>query len=170
MLGDSSEKSKNPLKKAMRRRNTKAVAFSAPTYIEASDVEYSSDDESDDGGFFIDDQEPADTEADDTQQATTKIWSLSLSGRKHKRRRILRRKSQRLKTARKLTDIPLRCASRTKNTWSPKVRRCRPSFILRPKWFTDCLQMVLLAGREMALYGIRIRSSRMTQPNRKRYP
>lgn len=68
MLGDSSEKSKNPLKKAMRRRNTKAVAFSAPTYIEASDVEYSSDDESDDGGFFIDDQEPADTEADDTQQ------------------------------------------------------------------------------------------------------
>lgn len=68
MLGDSSEKSKNPLKKAMRRRNTKTVAFSAPTYIEASDNEFSSDDESDDGGFFIDDQEPLEAEAEDTQE------------------------------------------------------------------------------------------------------
>lgn len=59
MLGDSSEKSKNPLKKAMRRRNAKAVAFSAPTYIEASDVEYSTDEEIDEGGFFIDDEERA---------------------------------------------------------------------------------------------------------------
>lgn len=45
MLGDSMEKSKNPLKKAMRRRNAKTVQFAAPTYVEASDYEYSSEEE-----------------------------------------------------------------------------------------------------------------------------
>jgi len=45
MLGDNTEKSRNPLKKAMRRRNAKTVQFCAPTYVEASDVEYSTDEE-----------------------------------------------------------------------------------------------------------------------------
>lgn len=45
MLGDSPEKTKNPLKKAMRRRNAKTVQFAAPTYVEASDYDYSSDEE-----------------------------------------------------------------------------------------------------------------------------
>ncbi|KAK7565116.1 hypothetical protein JOL62DRAFT_211673 [Phyllosticta paracitricarpa] len=45
MLGDTTEKSKNPLKKAMRRRNTKTVQFTAPTYVEASEYEYSTDEE-----------------------------------------------------------------------------------------------------------------------------
>lgn len=49
MLGDNPEKSKNPLKKAMRRRNAKTVQFTAPTYYEPSDYEYSDeDDEGDD--------------------------------------------------------------------------------------------------------------------------
>ncbi|KAJ5727812.1 hypothetical protein N7493_005632 [Penicillium malachiteum] len=56
MLGDNSEKSKNPLKKAMRRRNAKTVNFAPPTYIEASDVEFSSDDDSEHGDFFNDDE------------------------------------------------------------------------------------------------------------------
>lgn len=47
MLSDNAEKSKNPLKKAMRRRNAKTVTFTAPTYVEASDYDYSSDEESD---------------------------------------------------------------------------------------------------------------------------
>jgi hypothetical protein len=49
MLGDKDlgEKSKNPLKKAIRRRGTKTVTFSAPTYVEASDVDYSTDEEID---------------------------------------------------------------------------------------------------------------------------
>ena len=51
MLGDNPEKSKNPLKKAMRRRNAKTVQFSAPTYYEPSDNDYSSDDEGEDGQF-----------------------------------------------------------------------------------------------------------------------
>lgn len=45
MLGDTTEKSKNPLKKAMRRRNTKTVQFTAPTYVEASEYEYSTEEE-----------------------------------------------------------------------------------------------------------------------------
>lgn len=45
MLGDNPEKSKNPLKKAMRRRNAKTVQFTAPQYFEPSDLEYSDDEE-----------------------------------------------------------------------------------------------------------------------------
>lgn len=56
MLGDNSEKSKNPLKKAMRRRNAKTVNFTSPTYIEASDVEYSTDEDDEHGDFFNDDE------------------------------------------------------------------------------------------------------------------
>lgn len=40
-LTDDPGKSKNPLKKAMRRRNAKKVDFSPPTYHEASEVEWS---------------------------------------------------------------------------------------------------------------------------------
>ena len=47
MLGDTTEKSKNPLKKAMRRRNAKTVTFGGLNYVEASDYEYSSDEEED---------------------------------------------------------------------------------------------------------------------------
>lgn len=45
MLSDNAEKTKNPLKKAMRRRNAKTVQFAAPTYVEPSDYEYSSDED-----------------------------------------------------------------------------------------------------------------------------
>jgi hypothetical protein len=51
MLGDTGEKSKNPLKKAIRRRNAKTVAFAPPTYVEASDYDYSSDEGGDDELF-----------------------------------------------------------------------------------------------------------------------
>ena len=69
MLGDNSEKSKNPLKKAMRRRNAKTVNFAPPTYIEASDVEYSSDEDSERGDFFNDDEtETVESEEGDGQE------------------------------------------------------------------------------------------------------
>ncbi|KAF2225810.1 hypothetical protein BDZ85DRAFT_316942 [Elsinoe ampelina] len=45
MLGDNAERSKNPLKKAMKRRQTKTVQFAAPTYVEASDYDYSDEEE-----------------------------------------------------------------------------------------------------------------------------
>ena len=47
MLGDTAEKSKNPLKKAMRRRNAKTVQFAPPTYVEAVEIDYSSDEDID---------------------------------------------------------------------------------------------------------------------------
>lgn len=52
MLGDNPEKSKNPLKKAMRRRNAKTVNFAPPTYYEPEAREWSDEDgeeEADDG-------------------------------------------------------------------------------------------------------------------------
>jgi hypothetical protein len=47
MLGDNPEKSKNPLKKAMRRRNAKTVQFAAPQYFEPSDFDYSDEEDED---------------------------------------------------------------------------------------------------------------------------
>ena len=63
MLGDTGEKPKNPLKKAMRRRNAKTVQFAPPTYVEASDYDYSSDEGGDElfGGA---DPNQAKTQAD----------------------------------------------------------------------------------------------------------
>lgn len=68
MLGDNSEKSKNPLKKAMRRRNAKSVSFSSPTYIEASDVDYDTEEEMEEGDFFDHDEESSRGEDDDDVQ------------------------------------------------------------------------------------------------------
>ncbi|PYH44336.1 uncharacterized protein BP01DRAFT_80392 [Aspergillus saccharolyticus JOP 1030-1] len=64
MLGDNSEKSKNPLMRAVRRRTTKNVQFAPPTYIEASDIEYSSDEDLDDAASF-DEEDGTRAEADD---------------------------------------------------------------------------------------------------------
>lgn len=44
MLGDQPEKTKNPLKTAMKRRK-KNVAFAAPTYVDYSDIDYSTEEE-----------------------------------------------------------------------------------------------------------------------------
>lgn len=56
MLGDEEEKKPgnplNPLKKAMRRRNAKTVQFAAPSYVEPSDVEYSTDEEDGNGEYI----------------------------------------------------------------------------------------------------------------------
>src|SRR5271156_5338991 len=49
MLGDNPEKSKNPLKKAMRRRNEKRVQFSAPQYFEPFEFDYSDEEEEEEG-------------------------------------------------------------------------------------------------------------------------
>ena len=63
MLGDNPERSKNPLKKAMRRRNAKQVQFTAPIYFEASDVEYSTEEEDEgEGEYFQQGEEGADTQ------------------------------------------------------------------------------------------------------------
>ena len=64
MLGDNPEKSKNPLKKAMRRRNAKTVQFTAPTYFEASDVDYSTEEEEEgERDYFTQDEEGTDPQS-----------------------------------------------------------------------------------------------------------
>ena len=70
MLGDNTEKSKNPLKKAMRRRNAKTVQFSAPTYYEPSEYEYSDEEEEgeDDTLDQIGDENPEESEAIEDRQ------------------------------------------------------------------------------------------------------
>jgi hypothetical protein len=75
MLGDNPEKSKNPLKKAMRRRNAKTVQFAPPTYYEPSDYEYSDEEdepEGDDARAEQADVDPADDDdPDDVAQDAT---------------------------------------------------------------------------------------------------
>ncbi|KKY19391.1 putative sh3 domain [Phaeomoniella chlamydospora] len=65
MLGDNPEKSKNPLKKAMRRRNAKTVQFAAPTYHEPAEIDYSDEEE----GFDEDSEAAEQGEQTGTTQA-----------------------------------------------------------------------------------------------------
>jgi hypothetical protein len=52
MLGDQADKPKNVLKKAIMRRAAKTVTFAAPTYVEASDVDYSTEEEDAEGDYY----------------------------------------------------------------------------------------------------------------------
>ncbi|KAK2755080.1 hypothetical protein FQN54_006609 [Arachnomyces sp. PD_36] len=82
MLGDNAEKSKNPLKKAMRRRNAKTVTFSAPTYFEPSDVEYSTEEEeAGDEEFFEDEDGITQDSQEDTQADNMTVEPLRLKPR-----------------------------------------------------------------------------------------
>lgn len=66
MLSDAPEKSRNPLKKAMKRHNGKKVQFTAPTYVEASDIEYSTEEEEEEGeGEYL----PNEAERSETQES-----------------------------------------------------------------------------------------------------
>ena len=167
MLGDNSEKSKNPLKKAMRRRNAKAVAFTAPTYIEASDVEYSTDEEADEGGFFLDDEE------------TTTGGDMDDAHEAHDEDIVV----EPLRPKPKETEEPENVQeSQESERHTPETQHSNEEFLDAegnnachppPKNTKDLLtlwQMVLSADPEMALCGIRIPSSRMTRLNQRRFP
>ncbi len=70
MLGDEEEKrqghSLNPLKKAIKRRNMRTVQFTAPSYVEPSDVEYSTEEEGEgDDGYLGQEQDSAATQSND---------------------------------------------------------------------------------------------------------
>ena len=68
MLGDNAEKSKNPLKKAMRRRNAKTVTFSSPTYFETYEDEYSSEEDEDKDQLFEDEEVTSRASSQQTQE------------------------------------------------------------------------------------------------------
>lgn len=72
MLGDTAEKTKNPLKKAMRRRNAKTVQFGPPEYVEASDYDYSSDEGGDEELFGGADPNQAQGQQQQQQAASEK--------------------------------------------------------------------------------------------------
>lgn len=59
MLGDQAEKPRNPLKTAIKRRKTKTVTFTAPTYVDYSDFEYSSDEDDAEAEYFDQDGQQA---------------------------------------------------------------------------------------------------------------
>ncbi|KAG9191000.1 hypothetical protein G6011_09088 [Alternaria panax] len=87
MLGDTAEKSKNPLKKAMRRRNAKTVQFAPPTYVEASDYDYSSDEG--EGELFggpepkqIQQQQAATQDGDAANEENLEVEPLKVNGAK----------------------------------------------------------------------------------------
>ncbi|KAB2108240.1 hypothetical protein AG0111_0g2968 [Alternaria gaisen] len=87
MLGDTAEKSKNPLKKAMRRRNAKTVQFAPPTYVEASDYDYSSDEG--EGELFggpepkqLQQQQAATQDGDAAQEENLQVQPLKVNGAK----------------------------------------------------------------------------------------
>lgn len=85
MLGDTAEKTKNPLKKAIRRRNAKTVQFAPPTYVEASDYDYSSDEGGDDELFGGSDPTQEQTQSDsdksdNAQDESLKVEPLKLNG------------------------------------------------------------------------------------------
>ncbi|KAI4656394.1 uncharacterized protein J4E79_007947 [Alternaria viburni] len=87
MLGDTAEKSKNPLKKAMRRRNAKTVQFAPPTYVEASDYDYSSDEG--EGELFggpepkqMQQQQAATQDGDSAQEENLEVQPLKVNGAK----------------------------------------------------------------------------------------
>ncbi|KAL4782000.1 hypothetical protein BJX76DRAFT_333791 [Aspergillus varians] len=84
MLGDNLEKSKNPLKKAMRRRNAKTVAFTSPTYIEASDVEYSTEEEMDDDDVSFTDEYARDEYEREEQNEDIVVEPLRLGSQRDK--------------------------------------------------------------------------------------
>lgn len=170
MLGDNSEKSKNPLKKAMRRRNAKTVNFAPPTYIEASDVEYSTEEEDEHGDFFNDD-ETVESEDGESQDQNEDIVVEPL-----------RTKAQKEKLAERVEDAqtsekqePERSISEPRRSseefFDPEGKTRSPlNFLSADDLMRKFKQQNLLSvDPEMALYATQILSSRTIPPNRRRF-
>lgn len=66
MLHDSPEKPKNPIKKAIRRRNAKAVSFAPPQYF---DYEYDTEEDEDAENGYLTNEED-DKEDQDADEIT----------------------------------------------------------------------------------------------------
>jgi hypothetical protein len=80
MLGDQSDKPKNPLKKAIRRRNAKTVTFAPPTYVEASDNDYSSEEDEGEAAFYAQQEQQAEAQKADLEEEeeSAKVEPLSV--------------------------------------------------------------------------------------------
>jgi hypothetical protein len=67
MLGDVPDKARNPIRSAMKRRK-KNVQFAAPTYVDYSDIDYSTEEEDADAAIFA--QQQQGQQAQQSQQST----------------------------------------------------------------------------------------------------
>ncbi|PVI01469.1 hypothetical protein DM02DRAFT_346196 [Periconia macrospinosa] len=91
MLGDTADKPKNPLKKAMRRRHAKTVTWGDNSVVEASDYDYSSDEGGDDELFGGADptqtqaqqQQAQGEKAEAEQDDNLKVQPLKVNGAKN---------------------------------------------------------------------------------------
>ncbi|KAB5570199.1 hypothetical protein GE09DRAFT_1217638 [Coniochaeta sp. 2T2.1] len=73
MLGDQAEKTRNPLKSAMKRRKAKTVTFTAPTYVDYSDFDYSTEEEDLEAEFMAQQQQQAQQSNGQQTTAETEI-------------------------------------------------------------------------------------------------
>lgn len=62
------EKTKNPIKSAMKRRKTKTVAFAAPTFHDYSDIDYSTEEEDPEMDYYIRQQQAQQQQEQQQQQ------------------------------------------------------------------------------------------------------
>lgn len=172
MLGDNSEKSKNPLKKAMRRRNAKTVNFAPPTYIEASDVEYSTDEEDEHGDFFNDD-ETVESEDGDAQEQDEDIVVEPLRTKSQKEKLTERAegtKSPEHAEPERTSYEPRRSSEEFFDTEGKSAELINAFFSYERRNLMPIFQQnLLLVDPEMALYATQILSSRTTPPNRRRF-
>ncbi|KAK4106387.1 hypothetical protein N658DRAFT_502867 [Parathielavia hyrcaniae] len=65
MLGDQPDKARNTIRSAMKRRKAKTVQFAAPTYVDYSDIDYSTEEEDAEGNTLAQQQQ----QAQQTQQS-----------------------------------------------------------------------------------------------------
>lgn len=164
MLGDNAEKSKNPLKKAMRRRNAKTVTFSSPTYFEASDVEFSTDEEDDGDEQFFEDE---DATAQDTQEDTQATENMTVEPLRLKPRPEAAESTKEAETAEKP-------ASPEKERTSEELVESQRMLNLIPydfskEWANLGMQRIMFPDPGMVSFGTPIRSLRMIVLRRRRY-
>ncbi|KAK0646528.1 hypothetical protein B0T16DRAFT_429343 [Cercophora newfieldiana] len=85
MLGDQAEKSRNPLRSAIKRRKTKTVQFAGNTYVDYSEIEYSTEEEDAEGEYFAQQQQQQTQSAaaePDNEDETAKVEPLKPRGQK----------------------------------------------------------------------------------------
>lgn len=69
MLGDQPDKAKNGIRSAMKRRKAKNVQFAAPTYVDYSDFDYSTEEEDAETSVFVQQQQQG-QQTQQSQQST----------------------------------------------------------------------------------------------------
>lgn len=172
MLGDNPEKSKNPLKKAMRRRNAKTVTFTAPTFIEASEMEFSSDEELDGADYFNSDDEEAISEGIEDDMQDNEDSDIVIEPLKPKLKESDEPERVQIKQEPERVDPEERKSSEESSRSQRKNFGLRCTMTIRSTDLLTCQEQpkLLSAGPGMVLCATQIRYSKMIPLKRRRYP